>query len=203
MVVLIRSGRTEWDEAGRLQGGTDLPACAEGLGEVERSLEAWAARGGAVAGLVCGGTDEGSRETAKLAGDVFGAKVKSLEGLAAMGMGLWEGLTAEDLEERHPTSYKQWREHPSRVRVPEGEGVGAFAERSLGALLRLMEKHPKKGLGLVLRPFEFAMMDRVLSGRGALGLTEEDLAGVGDAVVSHEVSAASVREAIEGLVERV
>jgi len=201
-LVLIRSGRTEWDSAGRLQGATDLPVAEEGLSEVGRCLEAWLSDGGASPSVVFCGEDEGSRESAKLAGEAFGAKVKSLSGLSAMGMGLWEGLTVSDLEERHPTIFRQWREGPERVNVPEGEGLRVFLERAAGCVLRVVEKHGKKDVGLVLRPLEFSILDRVLGGAGLEELSEEEVAGGGCAVTSHPVDADLVRSFVQGMAVR-
>ena len=201
-LVLIRCGRTEWDSAGRLQGSTDLPVVEEGLSEIGRCLEAWLAGGGASPSLVFCGEDEGSRASAKLAGEAFGAKVKAQAGLSAMGMGLWEGLTVSDLEERHPTTFRQWREGPERVNVPEGEGVRVFVERAVGCVSRLVEKHGKKDVALVLRPLEFSILDRVLGGAGLEELSEEEVAGGACAITSHSVDAGSLRAFVQGMAVR-
>jgi hypothetical protein len=143
-----------------------------------------------VPSVVYAGEDEGSRQTAGVAGAAFDAKVKTATGLSAMGMGLWEGLTVEELEDRYPKSFRQWRDRPSSVNVPGGEGVGALVERVAGVLVRLLEKHPRKCVCVVLRPVEFSIVDRMLGGgSGADG----NGCGGGGIVVRHDVSVDELR----------
>ncbi len=198
-IVLIRSCRTAWDEAGRVQGRTDLPATDEALCELEPVLDRWAAGEDDLPGLVFSADDEGCRATASIAASVFAAKVKQVEGLEAMGMGLWEGLTEEDLEDRHPTNYRRWREHPAAVNVPEGEGVRPFEERVLLQLIRLLERHPKKDVAVVLRPLEYRILDSVLSSGEAIGDLSADELEQGEQVSSHEVDLDALRRLAEGM----
>lgn len=197
-VTLIRSGRTAWDDAGRLQGRADLPATESGLASCAAELRAWTEGQQTLPAVVYSADDEGAIATAHTAAAAFDAKHKSVEGIAAINMGLWEGLTAEDLEDRHPKSFRSWREHPATVNVPEGEPVLAFIERAAGALLKLLDKHPKKPFAVVLRPLEFAIIDRLLAGEPLIGLGVGDL-HEGPGLTVHDMSAERIRALLEGV----
>jgi broad specificity phosphatase PhoE len=188
-VVLVRSSRTAWDDAGRLQGRADLPPTQPGLEHIAAELRDWAESADKLPTIVYAPDDEGARATAETAAAAFDAKLKTVEGLKAIHLGLWEGLTADDLEERHPKNFRQWREHPATVNVPEGEPVAAFEERVLNTFTRLLEKHPKKVFALVLRPLEFAIVDRLLGDLPLKGIMAADLwdgPGVREHGVSHD-----------------
>jgi broad specificity phosphatase PhoE len=196
-VMLIRSGRTAWDDEGRLQGRADLPATESGLAARAAELREWVEHNDTLPAAVYAPADEGAIATAETAAAAFEARRhKPLDGLASIHMGLWEGLTAEDLEDRHPKNFKSWREHPATVNVPEGEPVVEFEERVLNALLKLVEKHPKNAFALVLRPLEFAIVDRLLGDRPLRGLGAADL-HEGPGLSEHGVSSDRLRSLLE------
>ena len=195
-VVLVRSARTAWDDAARLQGHADLPATDAGLASIAAELRAWSEYNDVVPPLVYAADDDGAKATAETVAVAFNARVKPLDALRAIHLGLWEGLTAEDLEDRHPKNFRQWREHPATVNVPEGEPVAEFQERVLTAVGKLLERHPKKIFALVLRPLEFAILDRLLGDRSLNGIMAADLWD-GPGVREHDISAARVRGLLE------
>ncbi len=195
-VLLIRSARTAWDDAGRLQGRADLPATDAGLAQTAAELRAYAETSDKQPAVVYAPDDEGARTTAAAAAAAFDAKAKTADGFRAINLGLWEGLTAEDLEERHPRNFRQWREHPATVIVPEGESVTDFQERALAAFAKLLERHPKKALAVVLRPLEFVVIDRLLGDRPLNGVMAAD-PWDGPGAREHGVSAERVRSLLD------
>ncbi|MFI4853512.1 MAG: histidine phosphatase family protein [Phycisphaerales bacterium JB065] len=164
-LMLIRCAQTEWDAAGRLQGGADLPlseqgrAWAGGMGERLASDEDALPR----PDLILHAPDEASTETAKLIAEPTKARAKETADLGAMSLGLWEGLRREELGERHPKNFGQWQSDPASINPPEGDSYTSVQTRLLGAIARVAEKHPKKRVAIVLRPIEFEITRRALS----------------------------------------
>ncbi|MBL0926810.1 MAG: histidine phosphatase family protein [Phycisphaerales bacterium] len=197
-LVLFRAGRTDWEDAGRLQGRTDLPLSDQGASELPARVSELAERNGeASLQYVYCGPDEASRQTAQAISRRTGGKVKVLDGLAGMNLGLWEGLLTADLEDRYPTAYGQWREDPSSINPPEGETFSEAEERLLESLAKATEKAWRRGVAVVLRPMEFGLVRAWLAGQGprALWTMVED----GPGVEAHTVSKGRFRELLEDL----
>lgn len=164
-LALIRCGRTDWDEVGRLQGKSDRPLSPSGLTGNDAMMESMSAEfgPGSFATVHCA-TDEASRATAAHVTEQFGGKVRPSEDLQAMDLGVWEGLLESEVEERYPTAFGQWREDPASVNPPEGETWIATETGLLGAMARAVDKAGVKGVAFVLRPLEFALARCLLHG---------------------------------------
>ncbi|MEL6497957.1 MAG: histidine phosphatase family protein [Planctomycetota bacterium] len=193
-VVLIRSGFTDWDVAGRVAGRIDLPLAsgdASGLGRVVNSLE------GVELSSVLHGPDQCLLATAEAVARTTGGKLRKVADLVDVGMGLWEGLREQELEDKFPSAHREWRDHPLNVSVPEGEPLSEATHRLVGAIGRTLEKlrHSDPGVGIVLRPMSFELV------RAWITPTEGPAAGSTEAdhvCEWHELSRERLREAREG-----
>lgn len=106
-LLLWRHGRTEWNAAGRFQGQLDPP-----LDEVGRRQARVAAPRLAAPlpeGTVVVSSDlVRAAETAVALTDVLGVPLRLDPRLREVGMGSWEGLTRQEVAERHPDQYADW-----------------------------------------------------------------------------------------------
>lgn len=165
-VILIRCGRTGWDDSNRLQGRTDLPLSESGREAAVvtiRDIASLLATPGVAA--IYAGPDEASQETAGMVAQTTAAKIKTVEDLAGLDLGIWDGLLESQLMERFPTAYRQWKERPASVNPPEGETFEEGDARVRRAMCRVLEKANGKPLAFVLRPIPFAMATLWLQGR--------------------------------------
>lgn len=157
-ILLVRAGATDWDDADRLVGSADLPLSAEGRSEL---LGVLGALDGEEFCTVLTGPDEASRATGELVASRGKAKTRSIDNLAEVSLGLWEGLLRSDVEDRYPTAYRQWLENPAGVSIPEGEPLLECRERLVNALCKALDKckAPEgKRIAVVLRPFAMALL---------------------------------------------
>ena len=136
-LVLWRHGRTEWNAAGRFQGQLDPP-----LDEVGRRQARSAALHLAAPlpeGTVVVSSDlVRAAETAVALTDVLGVPLRLDPRLREVGMGSWEGLTRQEVAERHPDQYADWL----AGRPICGRGGEASADvpaRALAAIAELPE----------------------------------------------------------------
>lgn len=166
-VLLVRAGATEWDDAGRAQGETDLPMSLSGRQRLTRDLSdhlrqcsgsAWSA-----IDAILHAPDDASRETAQIVSAQTGARTKELDGLRALSMGLWEGLREAELLERYPKAFQQWLDDPSVVTPPDGESIPEAEERLLETLCKGLAR--KSSVAVVLRPPAFGVVRCWLLGR--------------------------------------
>ncbi len=175
-ILMLRTGATEWVDAARLQGSTDLPLSPRGVEQIRREVAALGHP--PLAAIVCG-PDEASTSTAAVLAEVSGAKVIPVQDLDEVHFGLWEGMLRSELEERFCRAGKQWDDDPASVVPPEGESLDVFALRLLPALRRAIGKlggrrgatsvsrmgGTGEGVGVVLRPIADALVRCVLAGR--------------------------------------
>ena len=136
-IVLWRHGRTEWNATGRFQGQLDPP-----LDEVGRNQAILAAPHLVAAGLPLEGTvvvsSDLSRaaETAATLTALLGVPLRLDERLREHGMGVWEGLTRDEVGQRFPDQLADWTAGRP-VRGRGGEDPADVADRALAALADL------------------------------------------------------------------
>lgn len=149
-VLLIPSGASTWEEAGRVQGGADLPlgpASVAELGGMFKGIEK--------TGIdrVWSGPDEASRQTAARLAQALGLDVRISEDLRGQGLGLWEGECEHELAERCSRFFRQWKSDPASVVAPEGEPWDRFSARVWGELVKQARRRSRgKVVALVARP---------------------------------------------------
>jgi len=152
-IVLIPAGATTWEQDRRLQGATDLPMSETALGHTSSKASAWSPVE-PWPKIVHSAPDEASVRTAELFSRALDhVRVKPVEGLAEPSLGLWQGLTTEQIAERHPKVYQRWRQDPYSVTPPEGESLTDAAARLRETVRGLTRRLGDRPLVLVLRPW--------------------------------------------------
>lgn len=178
-VWLIRSGPTVWEDEGRLVGSADIPLGEAGLAAAQDRAKSVA--GQKLSGIISA-PGEASLETARLIARVSGEKFKVIDDLADPSLGLWEGMRESDLEDRSPTVYRQWKDDPLTVSVPNGESMERARDRMIEVLRRLVPKYASAEgtLAVILRPTALGMARCYLEGVPSTQLW--DLAFGGDGI---------------------
>lgn len=157
-VVLVKTGVTTWDASGLCSGRADLPLCPEGRQAVEScagQLEHLSASG------VLTAPDAASAETAALIAARIGGRVRPIEGWAEPGMGLWEGQSEEQLMERFPKAYRQWKQDPASVSIPESESLDDAQVRITEEFARVVGRRrlgADRATVAVLRPMALGLV---------------------------------------------
>lgn len=160
-LLVFRTGRTAWEDAGRIVGSSDLPVSDRSLEVVQNNLARLAALR---LSLVLSGPDEASTTTATLVEQALGGKRRVLPELREMSLGLWEGLTPTELGDKLPRCYRAWREDPGCLCPPEGETLNDVRDRLLGCLHRVLGRTRAGVVGIVLRPIAYTLVTDALHG---------------------------------------
>lgn len=160
-IVLIPCGSTEWNDEGRLLGRVELPLTPAG----EQRCAAWALGLQAV-GLerILHAPDELATHTAAVLARELSIPTKALDDLVEVDVGLWTGLTDAQLKRRFATAHRELRESPLNVNPPGGESLSAAADRIMACIRKQARKNGTKALGVVMRPFGFALAKYALGG---------------------------------------
>ena len=136
-VLVWRHGRTAWNEAGRFQGQQDPPLAAAGRAEAVVAARHLVAEGLAADDVVVVTSDlRRALGTAEVLAGLLGTRALVDRRLREHGLGNWEGLTREEVAERYPGQYADWR--AGRPVIGRGgEDAEAVTARALAALADL------------------------------------------------------------------
>jgi len=146
-IVLIRPGSTDFDEQGRIKGTLDMPLSDKGLRQAEQAAEALAH---AEIEVVYSAPCQSALQTAETIADRLEVKVKCVDTLHNLDHGLWHGKLIEEVKQCQPKVYRMWQEQPETVCPPEGETLAAARLRVQKTLKRLLKKHKRGVLGIVV-----------------------------------------------------
>lgn len=161
-IALIRAGRTDFDQQGRIQGTLDLPLCDLGREEIEQ-----------LAGQIAHGTLDAvyaarslsAWETAVLLAGRCGVRAKPLNKLTNANLGLWQGMCLDDVRLKHPKVFRQLQEEPETVCPPQGEMLSAVQRRAADAVRWLRRKHRRGAVALVAPAPLAAVLHGEISGQ--------------------------------------
>jgi broad specificity phosphatase PhoE len=154
-LILIPAAQTEWRAAGRLAGDTDLPLNEQG----HRQAVHWASQIAPMKPeLVRCGPEQSTKQTASIIAHQLGIHLRTIKELREINLGLWQGLTHQDFEERFPKVHRQWRAEPESIEPPDGETITAVADRLAAGLLKIRRKHATGIVAIPLGQYAFAIL---------------------------------------------
>lgn len=164
-ILLIRSAATDFDEQGRIKGTLDLPLSDVGTAQAARLINEVAA---VEFDSLYSSTCRCAAETAMQLGNARKLKVKQLSDFQNVDHGLWHGKLVDELKQTQPRLYRQLQDHPETVCPPEGEPVGMAQARAKVAVDRLLRKHRRGTIALVLPEPLYSLVKQILA-PGELG----------------------------------
>lgn len=144
--------------------------------------------------------DEATRQTGQMLAAACDARLKPVEDLSTMSLGLWEGLLESEIEERYPSTCRLWMDEPSMIHPPKGESFVEAESRLREAMIRILEKPGSGPSAFVLRPLALAMAWRWLMRRPSRDIWPilEQGSGYERILISREVLTALFEEAKAG-----
>jgi alpha-ribazole phosphatase len=146
LIYLLRHGEVVLAETGRFIGHLDVPLSARG----ERQSRAQAARlAGATLTAVVTSDLERARRTAEIVGAPHGLVPVVVPSLREMAMGRWDGLTAEQIQEREPTAFADWMARVGEFPFPEGESAADLLARAWPAFEAIVAAHDGEAVAVV------------------------------------------------------
>ncbi len=137
-IILVRHGRTVWNEEGRYQGKIDIPLSQAGkeqarkVGEALKDIPIKAIYSSPLSRCL---------DTAKEIAKHHGIDVKVRDGLKEIDHGKWEGMLASEVEREYPKLLRLWRLKPSEVKMPGGESLAEVYERVVKEFNSIISEH--------------------------------------------------------------
>lgn len=145
-VVLWRHGQTAWNLERRFQGTTDIPLTSEGLNQARRAARLLA---GLKPAAIISSDLVRTRATATELAEIVGIRVRHYEELRETYAGAWQGLTHQEILERHGEQYAAWR-RGEPVRRGGGELETEVADRAAPVVQRNADELPDGGTLVVV-----------------------------------------------------
>lgn len=136
-IVLARHGETEWNRLGRFQGQTDVALNDTGRAQARALGERLRGRG---VGAVVASDLSRAKQTAEIAAEALGVTLLYVDAeLRERGYGVFEGLTREECEARHPDEWATYLR--TQIFEPSGaEPRPLVRERMVRALERVVDR---------------------------------------------------------------
>lgn len=147
VITLIRHGVTDWNEAGRMQGHTDIPLNERGHLQARMTADylatlqpqpGWRS-------LYCSDLAR-ARETATPIGLALGLQLQENAALRERSLGPLEGIVWSDVGERFPKLAEHWPHLPDHL-VPAGlETPAVVGDRAHAWCEAIWRRHPGEGV---------------------------------------------------------
>lgn len=137
-VIIVRHGQTEWNIAGVRQGHLDSALTEKGVAQAS----ALAQRLARERFTALYSSDLGRAvQTAMAIADVTGHEIVTDPRLRERHLGIFQGLTAEEIMAKYPQERTQFRTLGPDYVIPGGESMRQQVERNVAYLNELAAKH--------------------------------------------------------------
>ncbi len=137
-LILVRHGETEWNRQSRIIGHTEIALNETGRRQAE--LLAQALRNEKVSAIYASPLQR-THETAAEISRVLGVEVMFDDDLKEIAAGEIDGMTFEEVAERHSDFFKHWMMGDPALRLPGGESFTDLRNRTWPALQRIVSEH--------------------------------------------------------------
>jgi probable phosphoglycerate mutase len=138
-MIIVRHGKTVWNEEGRFQGQQDSPLTATGI----RQAEALAERLKRENFSVIYASDLGRvTHTAEIIARKTGHHIITNPSLRERSFGIFEGFTKEEIAEKDPQEFERFSTLGYKYVPPGGESIDDVSRRVMRYLNDLAGKHP-------------------------------------------------------------
>ena len=139
---LVRHGETDWNRALRFQGHLDAPLNALGLQQAQRLARHWAAQ--PAHPMVCSDLLR-TRQTAQPLSAHWQTLAEPESLWREQDFGVIDGLTLDEVRERHPEVVAGWQRHDPDFAPEGGESRRQFHARVLRAVQHLVARCQRQG----------------------------------------------------------
>lgn len=144
-LFLIRHGQTDWNFEQRFQGQSDIPLNAVGHRQASDLAERFASESFDV---VYSSDLQRALETAHIVTGLS-TDIKIEPRLREISFGDWEGLTYDEIKEKHPAVLAEWENDVYQKAPPNGETVGQLVQRVQSVLISLQAEHANQTVLIV------------------------------------------------------
>ena len=146
ILYLVRHGETEWNAKNKIQGNMDIELNDKGLKQAEFVADRLSNEN---IDIIYSSRLKRAKTTAQIIADSMQLSVNELDEFREIGLGPWEGLTMNEINEKYTEHYKFYREKPSNFNMPGAETFLQVTERFCSAINTIISQNKDKKIVIV------------------------------------------------------
>lgn len=140
-LILIRHGKTDWNELEKCQGASDIPLNQNGINQAEKL--AHSLRNENIDYIYSSDLIRAKLTAEKIA-VYHDLDINIDSGFREMNQGDFEGLEFRLIREKYSHVLKEWRTNPETLTIPGGESLTEVQNRAYKSVQSLLDKHQLK-----------------------------------------------------------
>ena len=145
-LFLSRHALTDWNEQKRFQGQSDVPLNELGFLQADALADSLKPLS---LDYIYASDLERTRQTAYRISKHHQCPIFYKPELRELNFGEWEGLTYQDIQNRYPSDFDNWRNNQMKYVVPMGESLAELSHRVSAFLNKLSSRHPNETILVV------------------------------------------------------
>ncbi len=145
-LIVIRHGETPWNREKRMQGTTDT--LLSDVGRAQAQALGRRLAGHSFTALYSSDLTR-ALDTARAIAEHSGHEVVMDARLQERRFGIFEGLTAAEIQSLYPEEHARFSSRDPEYEVPGGESARAFTQRCLGCLAGIADRHRDEAVVVV------------------------------------------------------
>lgn len=143
-LIIIRHGESEWNRIGRYQGQADAPL--SDLGSRQAEALASRLRSEPIHAILASPLQRARRTAEAVARHHPDVPFIVESALLEIDHGDWQGLMSAEVVEKYGIGLNEWRHHPTRSQMPNGESFSNILKRVLDMKERLCNEYADRNV---------------------------------------------------------
>ena len=145
-LILVRHGKTDWNETGRCQGVSDVPLNPAGIEQADKV--AFSLKDESIDRVYSSDLVRAKTTAEKIAA-YHSIDVAIRNDLREMDQGIFEGLDFSCIREKYSDVLEHWREDPETLQLPGGESLRGVQQRALDAIEDIRSRFESQNIVVV------------------------------------------------------
>ncbi len=145
-LILVRHGKTDWNETGRCQGISDVPLNLGGIEQAEKL--ALSLKDESIDRIYSSDLARAKTTAEKIAA-YHSIDVNVRNDLREMDQGILEGLDFSYIREKYSDVLEHWRNDPETLQLPGGEALSGVQQRALDAVADIKSRFGSQNIVIV------------------------------------------------------
>lgn len=145
-LILVRHGKTDWNETGRCQGVSDVPLNHAGMEQAEKV--AFSLKDESIDRIYSSNLVRAKTTAEKIAA-YHSIDIDIRDDLREMDQGIFEGLDFSYIREKYSDVLEHWRKDPETLQLPGGESLKGVQQRALDAIVDIKSRFGSQNIVVV------------------------------------------------------
>lgn len=146
-LILVRHGKTDWNETGRCQGISDVPLNTAGEEQAEKV--AFSLKDESIDRIYSSNLARAKTTAEKIAA-YHSVDIDIRDDLREMDQGIFEGLDFSYIKEKYSEVLEHWRKDPDTLQLPGGESLKGVQKRALDAIADIKSRFGPQNIVVVV-----------------------------------------------------